>query len=384
MEDWMERLFPGDLEDALLVGRILTADGPSPALVREGRLFDLSGQVATVADLLARTNPGDELPVGKDLGHVSERDWTPQWEGGAPFLLAPVDLQCVKAAGVTFAVSALERVIEERARGDAAKAVEFRDMVRQRVGSELSSVKPGSAEAEQLKSLLIAEGMWSQYLEVAIGPYAEVFTKAPILSSVGWGADVGIRPDSHWNNPEPEMVVVCDPEGRIRGVTLGNDVNLRDLEGRSALLLGKAKDNNASSALGPFIRLFDANYTLDHVRDTVVELEIVGADNFRLEGSSSMRLISRDPTELVAQTIGANHQYPDGMVLFLGTMFAPVEDREEPGRGFTHKVGDIVRISAPGLGSLANRVVTTDQAPPWTYGVSALMRNLSARGMLRD
>ena len=376
----MEPLFPSDIEDALLVGRIQTAEGPSPVLVRKGRLFDLSGDVATVADLLA--DPEGELPGGKDMGPVADRDWTPRWQGGKPFLLAPIDLQCIKAAGVTFAVSALERVIEERARGDAAKAFEFRDMIRDRIGSELSSVRPGSTEAEALKALLIAEGLWSQYLEVAIGPYAEVFTKAPILSAVGWGEQVGIRPDSHWNNPEPEIVVVCDPRGRIRGVTLGNDVNLRDMEGRSALLLGKAKDNNASCALGPFIRLFDGGFTLDQVRQTKVELEIAGTDNYRLEGASSMGLISRDPTDLVAQTMGANHQYPDGMVLFLGTMFAPVEDRDTPGGGFTHKVGDVVRISATGLGSLVNQVVLCEDAPPWTFGVSALMRNLAGRGLL--
>ena len=378
----MNRLFADDVEDALLVGRIATAAGPSPVLVRGGRLFDLSDVTATVADLLARSEPGDELPVGKDLGLVSERDWVPEWTGETPFLLAPVDLQCIKAAGVTFAVSALERVIEERARGDATKADQFRDLIRDRIGTELASVRPGSEAAEGLKALLIGEGLWSQYLEVAIGPYAEVFTKAPVLSAVGWGADVGIRADSTWNNPEPEVVVVCDPKGRIRGATLGNDVNLRDIEGRSALLLGKAKDNNASCALGPFIRLFDDRFGLDEVRAATVGLEIEGPDNFRLEASSGMRLISRDPTELVRQTMGETHQYPDGFVLFLGTMFAPVEDRDTPGRGFTHKVGDIVRVSAPGFGTLVNRVVTCEQAPPWTFGVSALMRNLSARGML--
>jgi len=383
MEISVQQLFASDVEESLLLGRIMSPEGPSPVLVRKGRLFDISQNVPTVADLLAGLEPGDELPTGKDLGAIGDFDWTAQWDGGAPFLLSPIDLQCIKAAGVTFAVSALERVIEERARGDASQANLFRDMIRERIGGELGTVRPGSEEAERLKQLLINEGLWSQYLEVAIGPHAELFTKAPVLSSVGWGADVGIRSDSHWNNPEPEIVLICDPKGRIRGVTLGNDVNLRDIEGRSALLLGKAKDNNASCALGPFVRLFDQGFDLEQVRQTTVDLEIVGQDNFRLEGSSSMNLISRDPIDLVSQTIGKNHQYPDGFVLFLGTMFAPVEDRDTPGGGFTHKIGDIVRVSAPGLGTLVNRVVDCEQAPPWTFGVSALMRNLASRGLLR-
>ncbi len=378
----MAQLFPDDLQQAILIGRINTPEGPSPVAVRKGRLFDLSREAATVSDLLARSEPADALPQGKDLGPVSDLDLTPAWEGGQPALLAPIDLQCIKAAGVTFAVSALERVIEERARGDALAANAIRDMIRERIGADLRAVTPGSPAAEQLKQLLIGEGLWSQYLEVAIGPYAEVFTKAPVLSSVGTGAEVGIRSDSDWNNPEPEMVMVCDPKGRIRGATLGNDVNLRDIEGRSALLLGKAKDNNASCALGPFVRLFDDRYTLDDVRNAVVSVEVQGQDNYRLEGSSSMSLISRDPLDLVAQTIGETHQYPDGFALMLGTMFAPTDDRDAPGRGFTHKEGDIVRVWSPGLGTLENRVTTSERAPPWTFGISALMRNLSARGLL--
>jgi fumarylacetoacetate (FAA) hydrolase family protein len=280
-------------------------------------------------------------------------------------------------------VSALERVIDERARGDVALAEGIRANLTARVGTDALAVEPGSAAAERLKAALMAEGLWSQYLEVAIGPDAEVFTKAPVLSSVGWGAQVGIRADSQWNNPEPEIVLVVSPQGRVAGATLGNDVNLRDIEGRSALLLGKAKDNNASCAIGPFIRLFDAGFTLDHVRAAVVELSIAGTDGFRLEGRSTMRDISRDPLDLVSQTLNRNHQYPDGFVLFLGTLFAPVKDRDAPGRGFTHKAGDVVQVSAAKLGTLINTVVTCETAPPWSFGITALMRNLAARGLLR-
>jgi fumarylacetoacetate (FAA) hydrolase family protein len=273
-------------------------------------------------------------------------------------------------------------VIEERARGDAARAESLRKDLRDRVGADIRNVKPGSADAAKLKAVLIADGLWSQYLEVAIGPDAEVFTKAPPLSSVGWGEWVGVRADSAWNNPEPEVVLACDRAGRILGATLGNDVNLRDLEGRSALLLGKAKDNNASTALGPFIRLFDERFTLDDVRKAVVRLEITGEEGFRLQGQSSMSLISRDPADLVGQTLSKNHQYPDGFVLFLGTMFAPIEDRGAPGLGFTHKPGDIVRVSNERLGVLENKVTTCDEAPPWAFGMTDLMRNLAKRGLL--
>jgi fumarylacetoacetate (FAA) hydrolase family protein len=287
----------------------------------------------------------------------------------------------VKAAGVTFAVSAVERVIEERARGDADKAQAIRNALAERVGSDIRSVKPGSAEAARLKDALIADGLWSQYLEVAIGPDAEVFTKSPVLSSVGWGEEVGVRSDSTWNNPEPEVVMVVTPEGRAVGATLGNDVNLRCFEGRSALLLGKAKDNNASCALGPFIRMFDDGFTIDDVRGAVLDLKIDGPEGYELVGRSTMSEISRDPLELVRQAM-SEHHYPDGFVLMLGTLFAPTQDRDVPGRGFTHKVGDVVKVATPKLGCLENRVTTSKDARHWTFGITALMQNLAARGLL--
>jgi fumarylacetoacetate (FAA) hydrolase family protein len=361
---------PDDWREALLLGRIETDEGPSPVLIRRGIAFDMARVAPTVAELAARHGAGDPLEDGRRLDTLDLA------------LLAPVDLQCVKAAGVTFTVSALERVIEERARGDAAQADAIRGSLAHRIGSDIASVRPGSETAAALKTALIADGLWSQYLEVAIGPDAEVFTKCPVLAAVGHGAEVGIRSDSSWNNPEPEIALVCDSAGRAVGATLGNDVNLRDFEGRSALLLGKAKDNNASCALGPFIRLFDDRFTIDDVRQAEVRLEIEGEDGFVLEGLSSMRLIGRDPLDLVAQTIGPHHRYPDGFVLFLGTMFAPTQDRDTPGQGFTHKVGDVVRVSSPKLGVLENRVTTCDAAAPWEFGVGALMRNLAARDLL--
>jgi fumarylacetoacetate (FAA) hydrolase family protein len=365
---------PHDSQDALLVGRVQLREGPTPVVVRQGRVFDVSRAAPTVADLFNRWS--GRAPEGRDLGPVAEFDFA-----GRP-LLAPVDLQCVKAAGVTFAVSAVERVIEERARGDAAKAQAIREALAERVGADLKAVKPGSPEAARLKAALIADGLWSQYLEVAIGPDAEIFTKGPILSAVGHGAEVGVRSDSHWNNPEPEVVLVVNREGRAIGATLGNDVNLRDFEGRSALLLGKAKDNNASCALGPFIRVFDDRFTIDDVRTAELDLSIAGPEGYQLSGHSSMSEISRDPLELARQAT-SEHQYPDGFALFLGTLFAPTQDRDAPGKGFTHKVGDVVRISTPKLGVLENRVTTSKAAPPWTFGVGELMRNLAARGLLQ-
>ena len=376
---------PRDWREATLLGRLLSAEGPMPVLIRRGRMVDVSGFAPTTAQFAARWR-GETDVQGKDLGDLEAATFKRAWEGDGeshvPRLLSPLDLQCLKACGVTFAVSALERVIEERARGEIGAAQSVRDALEQRVGTQISAVRPGSSEANRLKDALLAAGLWSQYLEVAIGPDAEVFTKGPVLSSVGWGDWIGVRSDSKWNNPEPEVVLVCDPAGRAVGATLGNDVNLRDIEGRSALLLGKAKDNNASCALGPFIRLFDASFTLEHVRTAEVTLEVQGEEGYVLRGSSSMRLISRDPLELIGQTIGRHHQYPDGFALFLGTMFAPIEDRDTPGSGFTHRRGDLVRIASERLGVLENRVTHCEHAPPWTFGIAALMRNLAERGLL--
>jgi fumarylacetoacetate (FAA) hydrolase family protein len=360
---------PDDWRDALLLGRLDLGDGPTPVLARRGALFDMARVAPTVSGLLAAR--AFDTAAGRPIGTVDALPGV---------LLSPIDLQCIKAAGVTFAVSAIERVIEERARGDSSAAAEVRSRLEQRIGGSIRSVTPGSAEATALKAALIEDGMWSQYLEVAIGPDAEVFTKGPPLSSVGWGAQVGVRSDSHWNNPEPEMVLAVAPDGTPLGATLGNDVNLRDFEGRSALLLGKAKDNNASCALGPFIRLFDDSFGMDDVRSAEITLRIDGPEGYVLEGRSSMREISRDPETLVRQTI-SEHQYPDGFMLFLGTLFAPTQDRDAPGRGFTHKVGDLVTIANPRLGRLVNPVTTSKAAPPWLFGIGALMRNLADRGL---
>jgi fumarylacetoacetate (FAA) hydrolase family protein len=371
---------PQDWRDAVLVGRLDLGDGPTPVVVKEGRVFDVSKTAPTVSQLLADWKG---VPEGRDLGDINDLGLTNAWsdQKAKVKLLAPVDLQCIKACGVTFAVSAIERVIEERAKGVPGRAQEIRAELAARIGTDIKSVVPGSPEAQKLKDTLIADNMWSQYLEVAIGPDAEVFTKAPPLSAVGWGDMIGVRSTSTWNNPEPEIVIAVDGRGKAVGATLGNDVNLRDYEGRSALLLGEAKDNNASTAIGPFIRMFDGKFTMDDVRSAVVELEIVGTDNYRLEGRSKMTEISRDPLNLVGQTV-KEHQYPDGFVLFLGTLFAPTQDRDNPGQGFTHKEGDVVRISTPKLGVLENKVTSSKAAPPWTFGIAALMKNLVGRGLI--
>ncbi|PZO07195.1 MAG: fumarylacetoacetate hydrolase [Alphaproteobacteria bacterium] len=369
---------PEDWRDGFFMGRLLLAEGPTPVVVRGGEVFDISATAPTTAQAIAEG--GLEALVGPSLGRLEDLNLTDT--STIPRLLSPLDLQCVKASGVTFAVSAIERVIEERARGDAAAAQTIRARLADRIGADLSAVKPGSAEAMALKVVLIGEGLWSQYLEVAIGKDAEIFTKAPVLASVGWGDQVGVRSDSDWNNPEPEVVLICDPDGQAIGAALGNDVNLRDVEGRSALLLGKAKDNNASAAVGPWIRLFDKSFGIDDVRDAIVSLSVNGDDGFELTGQSSMRLISRDPLDLAAQTLSSSHQYPDGFALYLGTMFAPIDDRDAPGEGFTHKAGDRVCVSSPRLGTLRNTVAACEDAPPWTFGISALMANLAGRDLL--
>ncbi len=382
---------PVDGDAGTLIGRAWVPGkhaGPSVVVIENGQVHDVSTTVPTIAHLLDFEAPVKVLraaPRGETLGSTDDLLANSPREDRdeiRPRFLAPCDLQALKACGVTFVVSLLERVIEERAKGDPARVEEIRADLSQVAGADIASVKPGSAEAERLKEALVERDLWSQYLEVGIGPYAEVFSKAPPMSAVGVGEDIGLHPDSVWNNPEPETVLVIDPRGRIVGATLGNDVNLRDFEGRSALLLGRAKDNNASCAIGPFLRLFDETFTLDDLRQAEVKLVIEGTEGYRLEGASSMAEISRDVTDLAAQTINANHQYPDGLLLFTGTMFVPVQDRDQPGEGFTHKTGDIVRISTPTLGCLVNRVDRSDRVPPWTFGTRALMENLSVRELI--
>ncbi|MEM7043508.1 MAG: fumarylacetoacetate hydrolase family protein [Pseudomonadota bacterium] len=382
-----EATLPADGLAGTLVGRAQTEAGPSVVAIRDDAVFDLSAITPTMSDLLDQDDPvtiarSEGTQIGALAAMLANSSYDRR-EPGTPWFLAPVDLQAIKASGVTFARSMLERVIEEQARGDAAKAEDIRKTIVGVIGSDLSKIVPGSDAAMRLKAHLIDQGAWSQYLEVGIGPDAEIFTKSPPMAAVGTGALIGIRRDSSWNNPEPELVVAVNARGEIKGATLGNDVNLRDFEGRSALLLGKSKDNNASTALGPFIRLLDDTLTLDQLRKTTITLRVEGQDDgFILDGTSSMGEISRDIEDLVGQTLSPNHQYPDGFVLFAGTMFAPIEDRDRPGEGFTHKPGDLVTIACPELGTLANRVTFCDEAPAWTFGTSALMKNLAARGLL--
>lgn len=373
-------VLPEDGADAVLVGRVWIDGknpGPRTVAVRDGDLHDLSRLAPTMSDLFERADPARDVREheGEILGSLADAL-------SKEAILAPCDLQAIKAAGVTFAVSLLERVIEERAKGDADAAAHLRIELARAFGGSLKGLVPGSAAAREAKSVLVANGLWSQYLEVGIGPDAEIFTKAQPMSAVGPGAAIGLHPKSEWNNPEPEIVLAVSSRGKIVGAALGNDVNLRDFEGRSALLLSKAKDNNASCAIGPFVRLFDLRFTLDDVRKAEVSLRVEGTDQFVVEGVNSMREISRDPSDLVAATIGAEHQYPDGFMLFLGTMFVPAKDRLRAGHGFTHREGDVVRVHSPKLGTLVNIVTTSDKAAPWTFGARALMRSLSSRGLL--
>lgn len=390
--DWFgtaAEALPDDADLSVLIGRIWDpqADGPSPIVVRDGDVFDISSHFPTVRDICELPDPATVVSElsGRRVGTFEEvlaNTGADERDRGRPWLLAPVDLQALKAAGVTFATSMIERVVEERARGDLALAAEIRQRMLADVGADLYNLSPGSEAAERLKRLLMAEGVWSQYLEVGLGPDAEIFTKGQVLSAVGTAVPVGVLASSTWNNPEPEVALIVQSSGRIVGATLGNDVNLRDVEGRSALLLPRAKDNNASCALGPLIRLFDDRFDLERVRGLEVGLAIEGLDGFRLESVSEMTRMSRHPEALVRQLIGPHHHYPDGAVLMLGTMFAPIQDRDTPGEGFTHKVGDIVRISSPALGTLVNRVRHAEDCEPWDFGIRDLIGNLVKRGLV--
>ena len=382
-------VLPEDAAGALLIGRIWDVDssGPRVVAVQGGDVYDLQPLAGTVSELLERPDlvtairaamTAPRWATSEIIEASLARDTT------RPHLLAPVDLQVIKACGVTFVDSMIERVIEERCAGDASRAEQTRELVAKALGGSIAAIQPGSAEAAEAKKVLIQEGLWSQYLEVGIGPDPEVFTKAPVLSSVGLGAQVGIPSFSSWNNPEPELVLIATSEGTVVGATLGNDVNLRDVEGRSALLLGKAKDNNASSALGPFIRLFDAHFTLDTLRDEEILLRVDGAEGYSLEGRNSVARISRPFEELVAATRGRHHQYPDGFALFTGTLFAPTQDRDEPGQGFTHKMGDIVTIRSRHLGALINQVGRAEELPEWSYGLRQLFEYLHHQRALQE
>lgn len=380
-------LLPVDVDRAVLVGRVWRPgpdEGPCVAIVRDGQVFDISEHVPTMADLLDREDcvgfvRGLQGPLISSVEELLHNSLNRHSAGHGPLLCAPCDLQVVKASGVTFMVSLLERLIEERAGGNAERAQAIRESLQAVIGTELSAIKPGSDSAMHLKEELIRRGEWSQYLEVAIGPDAEIFSKAPPMAAIGMGQRIGLHPDSEWNNPEPEIVLAIDSKGQAKGAALGNDVNLRDIEGRSALLLGRAKDNNGSCVIGPFIRLFDEHFTIDSVREAEVSLLIEGPEGFRLEAVSHMNQISRDPLDLVNQAYGDHHQYPDGFMLFLGTMFSPIDDRGTPGAGFTHHLGDVVTISSPLLGSLVNEVQLSNRIPPWTFGIRALYRNLARR-----
>jgi fumarylacetoacetate (FAA) hydrolase family protein len=373
----------------MLAGRVWlpSVEGPAVAAIRAGGVYDISRLAPTMRELAESADAVDIVREGKgervgDLAEILANTPEAGRDRATPWLLAPIDLQAIKAAGVTFPLSMLERVIEEQARGAPERAEAIRASVQAQLGGDIRKLVPGSKQAAELKRVLIEHGAWSQYLEVGIGPDAEIFTKAQPMSAVGHGMEAGLHPISTWNNPEPEVVLVVNSRGRIVGATLGNDINLRDVEGRSALLLSKAKDNNASTAIGPFVRLFDGSFTLDTVRRIDVSLQVQGEDGFVLQGRSSMAEIARDPADLVEQLMGRHHQYPDGAVLFLGTMFSPVKDRGAKGQGFTHKVGDITTISAPALGALVNRMTLSTEATPWEFGAGALMRNLARRGLL--
>jgi fumarylacetoacetate (FAA) hydrolase family protein len=380
---------PKDGTAGALAGRVWRpeVEGPAVVAVRGDGVYDISKLAPTMRDLagspdavsMVRDGRAERIGALADiLANTPEATRDP----GKAWLLAPIDLQAIKAAGVTFPLSMLERVIEEQARGHPEKAEAIRRSVESQLGGNIRRLVPGSKEAAELKRVLIEQGAWSQYLEVGIGPDAEIFTKAQPMAAVGHGMEAGLHPISTWNNPEPEVVLLVNSKGAIVGATLGNDVNLRDVEGRSALLLSKAKDNNASTAVGPFVRFFDGAFTLDTVRRIEVSLKVEGEDGFTLEGRSSMSEIARDPVDLVAQMLGRHHQYPDGAVLYLGTMFSPVKDRGAKGQGFTHRKGDVTTISAPELGLLANRMTLSTEAPPWEFGTGALMKNLARRGLL--
>lgn len=374
-------VLPTDASGTFL-GRIWDPDRslPVPVLYTDGAFWDVSTVAPTTADLFVREDLHEKLATLKRNApdwNVEDVSLESEGKTGSPVLLAPVDAQVIKACGVTFVGSMIERVIEERSGGDPSAAAHVREQMQAEIGVDLTTVVPGSEEARGVKAALLERGWWSQYLEVGLGPDPEVFTKSPVLASVGSGSPIGIPAFSSWNNPEPELVLVLDPRGQVVGVTLGNDVNLRDVEGRSALLLGMAKDNNRSTAIGPFVRVFDETFSLDDARQMEITLTVEGPEGFSLHGLNAVSALSRSFEDLVRAAHGEHHQYPDGFVLFTGTLFAPTQDRDVPGEGFTHKLGDVVTIANGSLGALVNQVGRAEELPPWTYGIRDLVRDVA-------
>jgi len=354
--------------------------GPHVITVRDGQVIELSDCFDSIADITRHPTPTAAVQNATGVSICSLNTLLENSlfyklpadirKSQQPSLLAPNDIQAIKACGVTFVASLIERVIEEKALGNPSKAEEIRAVVHAAIGDNLKDIEPGSPQTEILKAKLIAQGIWSAYLEVGIGPDVEVFTKSQPMSAIPCGSQLGVLETSQWNNPEPEVAFLVSPQGSFLGAALANDVNLRDYEGRSSLLLGKAKDQNGSCPIGPMFRLFDDSYSLDDAANTEVNLSIVGEDGFCSTGENRMSEISRSVDSIIKQVCNGSHQYPDGIAIMLGTMFAPTEDRGEEGMGFTHKVGDRVEISSPKLGKLVNWVNYCHEIPEWSYGIA--------------
>jgi len=380
------QVLPSDGYAGTLVGRALfpgVFPGPCVVAIREDGVHNISGTVPTMAQLLNAPNPLATLQRALrncvylgPLESLLENSTPSTHDPLKPYLLTPIDLQAVKAVGLTFVNGLLQRFADDN--GGAATVAKMEKAA----GVALGKILPGSEEAARLRTALMEDGLWNDTLEVGFGPDVELFTKAQPLSAVGTGAEIAVLPTSKQTFAEPEVVLMLNADGKICGATLGCDMTARDVEARSLLLLGRAKDQNATCAVGPFIRLFDQTFSLPNVQGMNLTYAFEGADDAVFTDTGSMDQIGRGLITLARQVVNEHHGYPDGVALFTGCMFKAPSSRGASDTPFTHQVGDVVIIKASPLGTLINRVNTTDKVRPWSFGMSDLMANLANRQLL--
>lgn len=281
----------------LLPGTPVSASTPTVALVEDGQVIPLklTPSLSTMADILAADRPmdaADSLERGDPIAIEEITHWLP-----------PIDQQEIWAAGVTYKRSQTARMEE-------------------------------------------SEAAASCYDRVYQADRPEIFFKATPTRVAGHGQDLRIRADSKWNVPEPEVTLALSPKMKIVGLTVGNDMSSRDIEGENPLYLPQAKTYDQCAGLGPWIRLYDE---LPPVREITVDLKIHRGGNLVFDQATSAAEMARKFEDLV-QWLGRDNTFAQGAFLMTGTGIVPTSD-------FTLQAGDLVNITIGGVGTLSNSIV---------------------------